>query len=54
MREEDASAQEAVGSLACGSLDAGDQLFVNFSASEPNWNIGEMIDLGGGRLGDRV
>lgn len=43
-----------MGSLAGGSLYPVNQLFVNFSASEPNWKIEEMIVLGGGRLGDQV
>lgn len=54
MREEDASAQEAVRSLARGSLYSVYQLFVNFTASEPNWEKEEMAVLGSGRFGGQV
>lgn len=54
MGEEDAPAQEAVWSLARGSLYSVYQLFVNFTASEPNWEKEEMTVLGGGRFGDQA
>lgn len=41
-------------SLACGSLYSVYQLFVNFTASEPNWEKEEMTVLGGGRFGDQA
>lgn len=43
MREEDASAQEAVRFLPDGSLYPVYQLFVDLTASEPNWKKNIVI-----------